>query len=401
MDEMVVSHFYSIQPVTSKILDEIEGYPSWFEIDLDNLSHNLREIKSRVGVEVMPVVKNNAYGHGLVPVSTHLSSSGVSWFMVAKFYEAICLNEAKIQGYVVNMGPILTKEQHREVIKRGIIQVIYTMSHAENLNAVAVEVGKEAQVFIKVDTGLRRVGVNYYEAPDLISRIQKLPNINVKGIFSTFMQNQEQDKEMLSRFIEVDKELRKRGIEIEIRSMASSDAMFHNPDSWLDMVRPGMSLYGVFPEPQDISSGMDLRQVLSFNARIEHTKWVEKGDSVTYFGRFIAPKRMRVGTLHVGFYDGIPREMANRALFKVKDDYKSSLGSISLNHCLLDLSSTDARIGDVVEIIGREGSNTLSTIAEKSGWMVYSLMNHLNPFTPRVYIKKGKPIALLNLSRRI
>jgi alanine racemase len=130
-------------------------------------------------------------------------------------------------------------------------------------------------------------------------------------------------------------------------------------------------------------------------ARVEYAKWVEKGDSVTYYGRFIAPERMRVGTLHVGFYDGIPREMANKGRFRVGGEYKPSIGSVSLNHCLLDLTSTDASEGDVVEVIGKDGPNSLVKTAETAEWMVYSLMNHLNPATPRIYLEKGRPVALL------
>jgi alanine racemase len=193
----------------------------------------------------------------------------------------------------------------------------------------------------------------------------------------------------------VDEKLREKGVEVEYRSMSSSDAVFHNPDGWLEMVRPGMSLYGVYPEDKDITSGLNLKQALTFKARIEHIKWVEEGDTVTYWGRFIAPRRMKIGTLHVGFYDGIPREMANKGRIKVGGVYRDSLGSVSLNHYLFDLSDTDARVGDVVEVIGSEGENSLAETAKTSGWMVYSLLNHLNPLTPRVYIKDNKPIALL------
>ena len=105
-----------------------------------------------------------------------------------------------------------------------------------------------------------------------------------------------------------------------------------------------------------------------------------------------------MGTLHVGFYDGVPREMANRGRIKVGGEYRGSLGSVSLNHYLLDLTSVDASPGDVAEVIGREGENSLVAMAEASGWMVYSLMNHLNPFTPRVYLRDGEPVALLDLS---
>jgi alanine racemase len=393
-----MSEYFAHQPTPSEIEERMEGYTSWLEIDLDTITHNLGEIRKQVGVEVMAVVKNNAYGHGLIPVAAHLSEVGVSWFMVAKTQEAMALKSAGIPGHVVNMDAVFTERQFDAIVEKGITQVVYTEEVARKLSAAALRATKEAEVFVKVDTGLRRVGAPHSEAADLIERVVTLPGLTVRGMFSTFMQNPEQDPTMLRRLLDVDGELRDRGIEVEYRSMASSDAVFHNPEGWLDMVRPGMSLYGVFPEAKDTSSGLDLRQALALKARIEHVKWVQEGDSVTYWGRFIAPRRMKVGTLHVGFYDGVPREMANRGRIKVGGEYRGSLGSVSLNHYLLDLTSVDASPGDVAEVIGREGENSLAAMAEASGWMVYSLMNHLNPFTPRVYVRDGEPVALLDLS---
>jgi len=159
-----------------------------------------------------------------------------------------------------------------------------------------------------------------------------------------------------------------------------------------------MSLYGVYPEKKDLSAPVDLKQVLSFKARIEYVKRVGRGEGVTYWGKFIAPKDMTIGTIHAGFYDGIPREMANVGRILVDGKYKSSLGSVSLNHYLVDLDDVEAEKGTIVEIIGREGENTLSKTAETAGWMVYSLLNHLHMNTPRVYYRNGEPVALLDPS---
>lgn len=387
--------YFSEQPTSSEIKERVEGYPSWLEIDLDDLTHNLEEVKKRVGVEVMAVVKNNAYGHGLLPVSAHLSRMGVEWFLVVKLDEAIRIKDAGIPGHVVSMAPAFTETHFETIAEKGITQVVYTEETARRLSAAAVRTGTDVEVFVKVDTGLRRVGVDHSGAADFIERVCKLPGIDVKGMFSTFMQHPDRDSAQLEAFLRVDEELKGRGVDLEYRSMASSDAVFHSPESWLDMVRPGAALYGVYPDAKDVGCGLDLRQTLSLKARVEYAKWVEKGDSVTYFGRFIAPERMRVGTLHVGFYDGIPREMANKGRFRVGGEYKPSIGSVSLNHCLLDLTSTDASEGDVVEVIGKDGPNSLVKTAETAEWMVYSLMNHLNPATPRIYLEKGRPVALL------
>ena len=390
-----MSDYFQRQPQSDEIRDMMKSFSSWFEVDLDSLGYNLKEIQQRVEVEVMAVVKNNAYGHGLLPVTAYLNEKGVNWFMVAKVYEALKIKEAGLDCNVLNMDALFSENQFDMVVKHDIVQTAYRKDTADRLNESAEKLGKTMDVFVKVDTGLHRVGVKHTDAPRLVEYIEGLPHVHVKGIFSTFMQNPESDREMLEKLLWVDGKLREKGIEVEYRSMSSSDAVFHNPDGWLEMVRPGMSLYGVYPEDKDTASGLALKQALTFKARIEHTKWVEKGDSVTYWGRFIAPQRMKIGTLHVGFYDGIPREMANKGTIKVGEVYRRSLGSVSLNHYLLDLSDTDAKIGDTVEIIGKEGENSLAETAKTAGWMVYSLLNHLNPLIPRVYFKDNKPIAIL------
>lgn len=392
-----MSNYFDNQPTPDEIKQKIRGYSSWLEIDLDNLSHNLEEIKRHVGVTVMAVVKNNAYGHGLIPVTAHLETQGVEWCMVAKLYEAVKIREAGLKLDILNMDVLFTEDQYRKVVEKEITQCIYTSEDADKLNEIASKLEKKAKVFIKVDTGLNRIGVRHSEAAEYIEYVHKLESVDVLGIFSTFQQNQE-DPKMLAKLLAVDEKLKEKGIEVPIRSMSSTDATFHNPEGWLDMVRPGMSLYGVYPEKKDLSAPVDLRQVLSFKARIEYVKNVGRGEGVTYWGKFIAPKDMRIGTIHAGFYDGIPREMANVGRILVDGKYKSNLGSVSLNHYLVDLDGVDAEKGTVVEIIGREGENTLSKTAETAGWMVYSLLNHLHMNTPRVYLKNVEPVAILDLS---
>jgi len=173
-----------------------------------------------------------------------------------------------------------------------------------------------------------------------------------------------------------------------------TNAIFHAPEAWLDMVRPAMCLYGVYPFDGDAASGLDLRQVLSMKARVEYVKDVAKGDSVTYFGTFTAPASMRIGTLHIGFRDALPRELTNKARFGVDGRIMPGVGTIALNHTLLDLTGTDAAVGDVIEVFAREGANSLREMAGAAGWMVYSLMNHLSPDLPRVFRRGGVPVAL-------
>lgn len=386
--------FFSEQPDPVMISNEREGFTSWLEINLDNIEFNLCNIRKRVDVEIMAVVKNNAYGHGLTPIVAFLEQIGVRWVMVAKLSEAL---EIKNRGFsldVLNMDVLFTDQQYKEVVAKGVTQTIYTLEAAGKLSRAAQSLDKIANIFVKVDTGLNRVGVRYDEAADLITKISKIPMVNIMGVYSTFVQVPDQDTLMLDRFKNVIEDVKLRGVNIPFRSFASSDAVFHNPEAWLNMVRPGVSLYGVYPEKKDKGVSLELKQALSMKSRLEHVKIVEKGESVTYWGRFTAPERMPIGTLHVGFYDGIPREMANRGSILVEGEYRTSIGSVSLNHYLVDLRDVKAQKGDEVTIISETGPNDIYHTAKTAGWMVYSLLNHLNKDTPRIYYRKGIPVAL-------
>ncbi len=387
--------YFESQPPPEEIQERIEEFPSWFEIDLDNLEHNLNQIKSRTSSRLIPCVKNNAYGHGLIPIVAHLEALGIERVLVVKLREALKLRESGIDLGIVNMDPLFARSSYKAVVEKGITQVVYTKNAAQTLSEIASGNGLKAHVFVKIDTGLRRVGVIFDEAVKFLELVSGLPGLEIDGIFSTLNQNEEQDKIQLKRLLEVEEGVRKRGIDPGLRSLASSDAVLYKPEAHLDAVRPGMLLYGVYPTAGDMGSGVELKQALSFKARLEYAKWVDKGDSVTYWGRFTAPRRMRIGTVHVGFYDALPRELSNRGRVKIGDGFRSILGSVSLNHILVDLADTGIETGDVVEVIGREGENTVNAIADTAGWMTYSLLNHLNLQTPRVYLKKGEPIALL------
>ena len=387
---------FGAQPSAAEIAARVAGYGAWLEIDLDAMGRNLERLRRRLGTgtDLMPCVKNNAYGHGLLPVVAYLAEQGVGRILVVRLREAEQIVDAGIRVRVLNMGPLFTDAQYESVARRGIVQAIYTREVAEQLSDAAARLGVEAAVFVKIDTGLRRVGVWHEEAAELVERVAKLPGLKLEGIFSTLSQSAEQDPVQIERFLAVEGALRQRGIDPGLRSLASSDATLHRPAAHLDLVRPGALVYGVYPEKKDLAAGLELEQALALKARIEHVKWVERGASVTYWGRFVAPERMRIGTLPLGFSDGLPRELANRARVLVGGRYQSSLGSVSLNHLVVDLTDVEAERGDVVEVIGRRGENTLGRVAETAGWMVYSLLNHLSPTTPRVYYRDGQPVAL-------
>jgi len=384
--------FFSAQPSPGEIEARIEGFPSWIEVDLDRVGFNLEGIRRRVGVEVIPCVKANAYGHGVVPVTAYLMRRGVRRVLVAKLGEALQLREAGLDCGIINMDPLFSAEQREAVVGRGITQAVFSVGAAEALGEAARRLRRAAEVFIKVDTGLGRVGVGHGEAADLVERVSSLPGVRVGGVFSTFAEDERHDRLQLERMLALDGELRRRGLDPGTRSMASSHAILNLPEAYLDAVRPGLTLYGV--HPGEGGPVLELRQALSLKARLEQVKWIEAGEAVTYGRRFVAPRRMRAGTVHVGYSDGYPRGLTNRGRVSVGGELRPVLGTVSVNHFVVDLTGTDARAGDAVEAIGRSGENAVGRLAGLAGMTPYGLLVGLSPLTPRIYCEGGRPVAL-------
>ena len=386
--------FFARQLSTEEIEKRIQGFPSWLEIDLDAITHNLEEVANRVKVEVIPCVKTNAYGHGLAPIVAHMMKRGVKQFLVAKLWEAEQIRDAGLDCEVVSMDPLFSDEHFDTVVARNITHTVYQKGTADMLNSAAERIGKKAEVWVKVDTGLGRVGVKWSEAVELVKYISSLPRLEITGLFSTMSEDADLDRIQVDRMVGVSDELDRLGVNFGVRSMASGNAVFHRPFTFLDAVRPGIMLYGFYPDPEDRESGLDLKLAISFKARVEQVKWVEPGESLTYSRRFTASKRMKVGTVHIGYSDGYPRGMTKKGLVKVDGKVRPVLGTVSVNHFLVDLDGTDIEVGGVVEAIGRDGENNAHEVAELAGIMTYSLMVGLHPLLPRVYFENGRPVAL-------
>jgi alanine racemase len=282
------------------------------------------------------------------------------------------------------------------VVSNNIIQTIYQLGPARRLNRVAEEAGTITPIWIKVDTGLGRVGVRWSKAAEFIEEISGYKNLSLKGIFSTMSEAEELDRQQVQRILDIEKVCNKKGIDLGTKSIASSNAVFHKPYAYLDATRPGLMLMGFYPEEADMGQGIELKQSLCWKARIEHVKMVEKGEALTYSRRFVASERMKVGTVHIGYYDGFPRGLTKKGKVCVDKEIKDVLGTVSVNHFLVDLSDTDVGVGDVIEPISREGANNALNVAYLADIMTYSLGNGLHMLTPRVYIREGKPVALTN-----
>lgn len=389
-----MSAYFGSQPTADEITQMTKGFQSWFEIDLDAIGHNIDQARARTGGEIVPCVKSNAYGHGVVPVVAYMMSMGVKRVLVAKLHEALQLREAGLDVGIISIDPLFSDAQFTTVVEQDITQTIYQPEPARRLNEVAGRLGKNVGIWIKIDTGLGRVGVRWNEADDFIEEVSKLKNLRIEGIFSTMSEDDELDRKQVQRMLDIEAAANAKGIEVGTKSIASSNSVFHKDYTYLDATRPGLMLMGFYPEDADKGHGIVLRQSLCWKARVEHVKWIEAGESLTYSRRFVAEKRTMVGTVHVGYYDGFPRGLTQKGKVRVDDEIKPVLGTVSVNHFLVDLTGTDVRVGDIVEPISRTGENDALSVANLAGIMTYSLGNALNMLTPRVYTMKGVPVAV-------
>jgi len=378
------------------IRGKVEGYSSWVEVDLDAIGFNLEQVRRMTGSEVVPCIKKNAYAHGIVHVVAYLEERGVKRFLVAKLWEARQIRKAGLDAGVINQDPLYTDEQFAEVVEAGITQVIYHRDSARRLSEAAESTGKEASIWVKVDTGLGRAGVVYKEAVLLIEYIAGLPGLRIDALYTTLLED-ENDPLQIQRLKDVKAALVKKGITIPTLSIASSHGIFFDPDSHLDAVRPGVMMFGWYPVPEAQEKGIELRQAMSLKGRLEHVKWVDKGTPLTYGGAYIAEKRMKVGTMHMGYSDGYLRQLSKKGIVKVEGKICSIIGGVSINHFLVDLSGTEADVGSVVDAVSFTGENDAHGLCDIAGVEPYQLAVWMNPLTPRVYYRDGAPVALSEL----
>ena len=224
-----MSSYFAKQPIQSEILEKIKGFSSWLEIDLDAIGHNIEQVRKRTGGELVPCVKSNAYGHGVVPIVAYMMEQGIKMVLVAKLYEAMQLRDAGLDIGIVSIDPLFSEADYNKVVKNNVTQTIYQQEPAEKLDKAAEKAGKITPIWVKVDTGLGRVGVRWSEATQFIEKIIKLKHLKLTGIFSTMSEADELDRQQVQRMLDIEKECNKKGIDVGTKSIASSNAIFHKP----------------------------------------------------------------------------------------------------------------------------------------------------------------------------
>ena len=363
----------------------VSSFDPWVEVHRGNLAHNVAEIRKRAGNRpILAVIKNNGYGAGVANVAGLLEpSEAIQGFAVVKLQEAAALREAGIRKAVLLMGPF-DEQNLEEAVARDITPMVYTPI-GDVLDRLAAKRQKPLGVHICVDTGIGRVGVPYREAAGLVRDFASRKSIRIEGVMMTFAEDAAFDEEQKKRFVALTASLASEGIALGTRHAVSSFGLFQHPDFFLDMVRPGMAIYGVYSEEVfRKSSALALRSTLALKARVAYVKRLEAGDSAGYNRAYRAEKPVWIATLPVGHTDGLPRGVAGRAKVRIGDSLYPIVASVSASHTIVEIGpDKTVEIGDEVAIFDWRDGSRPEDLGKSSGASVYDLTMHLNPLLPR------------------
>jgi len=365
--------------------------PTVVEITLGRLSENFRSISAAVSpAAVMPIVKANAYGHGLVEVARHLVALGASSLGVAFLEEAVALREAGVGVPILVMGGIFG-EQIPIFLRHGLTLTASSLDKLRQIDDAAGEFGVTAKVHLKIDTGMERIGVHYYSARPLLERASECRHTVVEGIYSHFANADAADLDsarlQLARFLEVLEWYDKQGAATPVRHIANSAAILQFPESHLDLVRPGILLYGVYPS-DEVCRTIRVGPALAWKSRVVYFKVVAPGHPVSYGSTWQSDRPVRVVTVPVGYGDGYFRALSNVAHVIIRGQKYPVVGRVCMDQVMVNIDRDSAYNGDEVVLLGADGDQaiTCEDLARWAGTIPYEVLTNINTRVPRLYV---------------
>jgi len=379
---------------------------AWAEINLDNIAHNVREIRriTNKRSEIMGVVKADAYGHGVMGVVKTLLDNGVTRLAVSMLDEAI-----QLRNYGIDV-PILVLSytdpvRAEEIVLNNVTQTVFSHDLARALSDAAVKLNRNVKIHIKIDTGMTRVGfMPGYSAVKNVVEISKLPGIIIEGLFTHFASADEKDRSytnmQFERFMSICNELGRIGVHIPVKHVCNSAGVMEYPEMHLDMVRPGIIMYGLYPSDEVDKTKIDLKPAMTLKANVVLVKDVEKDTCISYGRIFKTSRESRIATIPIGYADGYTRLLSNKGRILINGEYSPVVGRICMDQCMVDVTDlkSEVRVGDEAVIFGKQGENeiTVEEVAANMGTINYEVICIIGKRIPRVYIKDGKIYDVLN-----
>lgn len=369
--------------------------PAWVEISRKKAIHNFLEVKRAVkpNVKVCAVVKADSYGMGSIELSKMYVENGVDMLAVAVISEAFELRTEIKDTDILVLG-YTPEEFYDDAIENNITLSIYTFELAEKLNAVAKRLNKKAKVHIKIESGMNRLGFfPTEENAEKVANMAKMENIIVEGIFSHQARADEKDKttahNQAERFINFNKMLEARNVNIPIKHIANSATIIDLPEYHFDMVRPGIILSGFYPSNEVDMDKLKFEICVTLKARVANVKTIEKGEGVGYGHLFSAEQSTVVGTIPLGYADGYSRLLSNKGYIVVKGVKCPILGKVCMDQFMIDLSNVEnPQIGDEAIIYGDGTDNAMTAedVANMRGTISYEVLTNLGKRLPRLYL---------------
>lgn len=365
--------------------------PTFAEINLGSARKNLKTVWSLVGetTKVLAVVKADAYGHGVDKLAKVFDEEGVDCFGVASLDEAGNLRRLGIRKPILVLGQILPEEAEG-VFKFNVIQTVSDLDIAKRLNRIAERKNRTSLIHIKVDTGMGRLGFWHKEAISFIREIKKLKNVFIDGIFTHFPSADEDadfTNQQICDFRTLIKELQREGIDIPNKHIANSMAVIDFKDSHMNLVRPGLMLYGIYPK-QGLKRDVRLEPVMSLKTKIIFLKEVPHGRSISYGRTYITKRKTKIATIPIGYGDGYLRGLSNKAWVLIRGRRAPIVGRICMDLSMVDVGGiAEAKVGDEVILIGRQGKEAISTeeLARLCNTIPYEIVCSIGRRVPRVY----------------
>lgn len=371
------------------------------DIDLDAVVYNLEQMHQNLKPEtkIMGVIKTDAYGHGAVQIGRELERLPYVFGMAAATAEeALILRECGIKKPVLVLGYVFPYA-YGELIKNEVRMTVFRKDMIEEINECAGRTGKKAIVHIKVDTAMSRIGVKPDESGlSFVRECLSMKNITVEGVFTHFAKADEKDKKAVrtqlsafQSFLDLSDE--ETGYDFPIRHCSNSAGIVELKDANMDMVRAGITLYGLWPSEEVSRDIISLKPVLSLKSHIVYVKEISKGTCVSYGGTFQAKDDMRIATIPVGYGDGYPRSLSNKGSVLIQGKRAAVLGRVCMDQFMVDVTDIPAaKEGDEVTLIGRDGEAiiTMEELGALSGRFNYELACDLGKRIPRVFYRKGK-----------
>jgi alanine racemase len=377
--------------------------PTWAEVDLDALAWNYRAVCERVGegVKVMGVVKADAYGHGAPECARRLAAEGAEWFGVATPEEAFELRRAGVEQSVLSFGGFW-EGQAEECLSMRVTPVVYRVDMAASLDAAARTLGVVADVHVKIDTGMGRLGVRYDEASEFAERLRAFENIRVDGLMTHFAAADEPARdcfteEQLQHFREAVAAFKERGHRPTYEHASNSAATFAHPEARLRMVRPGGVLYGLWRDVlPPLADAPSLRPVMSIRSRVILLKRVHAGETLGYGCAYEAAREMVVATVPVGYADGYVRALSNRGRVAVRGKLAPVVGRVSMDLTIVDVTDVEGvEVGERVTLMGVDGSLSIPAedIARTADTISYEITCGVSSRVPRRYGADDEGVA--------